>query len=191
MKKSTVGVTIILIVLLAALVGVYAFLTSKARTEAAEEIMTPVQTALSRDLSKDYPPTVKEVIKYDTDLEKCFYNEECTDEEIVELGMKARGLYDKDLLAINDKDVYLLQLKKGITEFKEAKRRIAATAVAASTNVDFFTEDGYEFARIHCGYTISENGKSKMEARVYLLRRDEQRHWKIYGWDSANNVNPE
>ena len=105
--------------------------------------------------------------------------------------MKARGLYDKDLLAINDKDVYLLQLKKGITEFKEAKRRIAATAVAASTNVDFFTEDGYEFARIHCGYTISENGKSKMEARVYLLRRDEQRHWKIYGWDSANNVNPE
>ncbi len=191
MKKSTVGVTIILIVLLAALVGVYAFLTSKARTEAAEEIMTPVQTALSRDLSKDYPPTVKEVIKYYTDLEKCFYNEECTDEEIVELGMKARGLYDKDLLAINDKDVYLLQLKKGITEFKEAKRRIAATAVAASTNVDFFTEDGYEFARIHCGYTISENGKSKMEARVYLLRRDEQRHWKIYGWDSANNVNPE
>ncbi|MGN1196566.1 MAG: DUF6715 family protein [Acetatifactor sp.] len=191
MKKSTVGVTIILIVLLVALVGVYAFLTSKARTEAAEEIMTPVQTALSRDLSKDYPPTVKEVIKYYTDLEKCFYNEECTDEEIVELGMKARGLYDKDLLAINDKDVYLLQLKKGITEFKEAKRRIAATAVAASTNVDFFTEDGYEFARIHCGYTISENGKSKMEARVYLLRRDEQRHWKIYGWDSANNVNPE
>lgn len=191
MKKSTVGVTIILIVLLVAMVGVYAFLTSKARTEAAEEIMTPVQTALSRDLSKDYPPTVKEVIKYYTDLEKCFYNEECTDEEIVELGMKARGLYDKDLLAINDKDVYLLQLKKGITEFKEAKRRIAATAVAASTNVDFFTEDGYEFARIHCGYTISENGKSKMEARVYLLRRDEQRHWKIYGWDSANNVNPE
>lgn len=191
MKKSTVGVTIILLILVVALVGVYAFLTSKARTEAAEAVMTPVQTALSRDLSKEYPATVKEVVKYYADLEKCLYNEECTDEEIEQLGMKARELYDEDLLAINETGTYLLQLKAEIADFRASKRRIATIAVAASTNVDFFSADGYDFARIHCAYSFSENGKSKMEGRVYLLRRDEQRHWKIYGWDSANNVNPE
>ncbi|MGN0403242.1 MAG: DUF6715 family protein [Acetatifactor sp.] len=191
MKKSTIGVTIILIVFIIGLVGVYALMTSKARIEAADAVMTPVQIALNRDLSKDYPATVKEVIKYYADLEKCFYNEECTDEEIEQLGMKARGLYDEDLLAINEVGTYMIKLKADIADFHESNCRITAIAVAASTNVDFFSADGFDFARIHCAYTVSENGKSKMEGRVYLLRRDKQRHWKIYGWDSADNVNPE
>ena len=191
MKKSTVGVTIVLILVIVGLVGFYAFLTGRAKTEAQESVMTPVQQVLSRDLSKDYPATVKEVVKYYTELEKCFYNEECTEEELEQLGMKARELYDRDLLAINEVDNYLLQLKTDVKRFKDAKRRISSISVASSTNVDFFSQDGFDFARIYCGYVVKEStGQSVMEGRVYLLRRDEERHWKIYGWESADKVNP-
>ena len=191
MKKSTVGVTIVLILVIVGLVGFYAFLTGRAKTEAQESVMTPVQQVLSRDLAKDYPATVKEVVKYYTELEKCFYNEECTEEELEQLGMKARELYDRDLLAINEVDNYLFQLKTDVKRFKDAKRRISSISVASSTNVDFFSQDGFDFARIYCGYVVKEStGQSVMEGRVYLLRRDEERHWKIYGWESADKVNP-
>ena len=71
MKKSTMGVTIALLILIVGIVATYAILTGKAKTETEESLMTAVQTALNRDLAKDYPATVKEVVKYYTELEKC------------------------------------------------------------------------------------------------------------------------
>lgn len=190
MKKSTVWVTIILILIVVGLVGTYAFLVSVMKDEAADAVMTPVQAALNRDLSKDYPSTVKEVVKYYTEIEKCLFNEECTEEELEQLGMQVRGLYDEELLSNNEAGSYLVRLKDEIKTFQGKGRRYAAISVAGSTSVDTFSQDGYEFARIHCGYTVTEKGQNYTEGRVYLLRRDEQRRWKIYGWDAAQNVNP-
>lgn len=189
MKKSTVRITIILIVVIVGLVGLYAFLINRARTRAAEAAMTPVQSVLSRDLTKNYPATVKEVVKYYTEIEKCFYNEDCTDEEIEALGVQARMLYDQELLDNNEMGTYITELKADIKSFKDSKGRLTAVTVASSTNVDFFSDDGYEFARIYCGYTVKAgNTQAISEGRVYLLRRDADRHWKIYGWDSDDNV---
>lgn len=191
MKKSTVWVTIILILIVVGLVGTYAFLVSRVKDGAADAVMTPVQTALNRDLSKDYPATVKEVVKYYTEIEKCLYNEECTEEELEQLGMQARRLYDEELLRNNEAENYLVRLKAEVKTFRKEGWRYAAISVAGSTSVDLFSQDGYDFARIHCDYTKGRNGQYWTEGRVYLLRRDEQRRWKIYGWDAAKNVNPE
>ena len=189
MKKSTMRLTVILILVIAGLVGVYAVLMNRARTRVAETAMTTVQIVLNRDLDRDYPATVKEVIKYYTEIEKCFYNEDCTNEETESLGIQARKLYDQELLANNEMASYLSKLKEEIKSFKDAKRRITGISVAASTNVDFFSDDGFDFARIYCGYTIKESsGQAHTEGRVFLLRKDADRHWKIYGWDSADNV---
>lgn len=189
MKKSTIRVTIILVVVIVGLVALYAFLLGKAKREIEEASMTPVQSVLSKNLDYDYPATVKEVIKYYTEIEKCLYNEECTDSEVESLGMQARKLYDWELLENNELTDYLVKLKADIKSFRSGKRAISSISVAAATNVDYFSEDGYDFARIHCGYTVKEsNGVLKSEGRVYLLRRDENRQWKIYGWDSADNV---
>ena len=54
--------------------------------------MTKVQEVLSRDLKTNYPQTPKEVIKYYSELTKCFYNEKYTDEEFEALAMKANGI---------------------------------------------------------------------------------------------------
>lgn len=189
MKKSTVRVTIILIVVIVGLVALYAFLMGRAKREAAAAQMTPVQSVLSRDLAKNYPATVKEVVKYYTEIERCFYNEECTDEEIEALGMQARMLYDQELLDNNEMAGYIIKLKEEVKGFKDSKGRVTNIAVASSANVEYFSEDGFDFARIYCSYTLNEGNISGiMEDRVYLLRRDGNRRWKIYGWDSSDNV---
>lgn len=191
MKKSTVRVTIVLIILIAGVVGVYAYLSSRSRSVADQASMTNVEKVLSRDLSYDYPPTPKELLKYYNEIQKCFYNENCSDGEIEELVNRARELYDEELLANNELGVHIMSLKAEIKDYKDHKRVITAVSVAASTNVDFFEEDGYEFARIYCGYNVTEGSVTKQVRQIFLLRRDENRRWKIYGWDSADNVNPQ
>ncbi len=188
MKKSTTILAILCMLLIVGVVGAYAFFANRARVRSQETVMTPVQLVLSRDLKKDYPATVKEVVKYYTEIEKCFFNEECTEEEIEQLGMQARELYDEELLGFNDVDTYLIRLKADVRSFKDSGKRISSVSVAASTSVDFFTEDGHEFARIYCGYMVMDSNQGVAEARVFLLRRSDGKHWKIYGWENANKV---
>nr|WP_300789582.1 DUF6715 family protein [uncultured Acetatifactor sp.] len=189
-SKNTTKVAIIFLVLIVAVVAYFAYLSNKSREVEDEAAMTAVKLVLSRDLENNYPPTVKEVMKYYADIQKCLYSQECVDEEAEQLGMKARALFDDELLAANDVTNHLLALKSEITSFQEDSRQITAASVASSANVDTFTEDGYEFARIHCIYTVLDGGQSNLVDMVYLLRRDGNRRWKIYGWDLAQNVNP-
>ncbi len=190
MKKSTTRMMLFFLVVIVGAVGYFAYLSGRSRDVSKEAAMTAAQLVLSRDLENNYPPTVKEVMKYYVDIQKCLYAEECAEEEVEQLGMKARALYDDELLAANDVTGHLLQLKAEITSFQEDSRKITAASVASSANVDTFTEDGFEFARIHCTYTVLADGQSNLVDMVYLLRRDENRRWKIYGWDLAQNVNP-
>ncbi len=188
MKKATTRTTIIVIVLVLAVVGYYAYLSNKSRENRQEASMSVVQSTLSRDLSKTYPPTPKEVIKYYNELLKCLYNEQSSDEEILALGMKARELYDAELLAFNEEESSQLRLKAEVHDFREKQRRIVGVNLAASTSVDFFEEDGYEFARIMCSYNIMQDGKSCPSELVYLLRKDDNKQWKIYGWENVENL---
>lgn len=185
MKKSTVRLTIILTVVIVGVVALYTFLLNRSRNYADKQKLSTVQLVLSRNLENDYPPSVKEVIKYYTEIEKCFYNEEYTDEELEALGMRARELYDDELLAANEVGTYLQKLKTDINVFKVNKRRMTAANVGSSTSVFSFEEDGFQFARIYCGYTFLENNRNSINVGVkYLLRQDENKRWKIYGWEN-------
>ncbi len=188
MKKATTRTTVIVVLLVLAVVGYYAYLSNRSRESRQEVSMTVVQSTLSRDLSKDYPPTPKEVIKYYNQLLRCLYNEESTDEEIQALGEKSRELYDEELLAINEEESYQLRLKAEVYDYREKGRRITSFNVAASTSVDFFEADGYEFAKIMCGYNFLQDGKNYPSSQMYLLRRDEDKRWKIYGWEDVDNL---
>ncbi len=185
MKKATPKLIIVIVILLIALVGYYAYLANKDKAAKEEASMTAVQEVLSRDMKYDYPATPKEVIKYYNAILKCFYNEECTDGDIEELGQRARELYDAELLEANELGPYMIRLREDIADYKENERKIANFAVSASTNVDFFEEDGFSFARLMCTYNITEAKESKFTRLAYLLRKDEDSHWKIYGWQDA------
>ena len=188
MKKSSTTITIVMIFIIVALVGCYAFVSNIEKEQKEEAVMSQVQSTLSRDLTKDYPPTPKEVVKYYNEILKCFYNEECTTEEIDALGNKARELYDDELLANNEIGVYLIKLHEEIEAFKANEKVFSGFNVASSTNVETFEEDGFSFARLKCAYYITEGEEGYPSDQIYLLRQDENRKWKIYGWKPASQV---
>lgn len=191
MKKSANRTAIIIVIFIIGVVAYYGYLSNKSKVRQQEAGMTVVQETLSRDLSKDYPPTPKEVVKYYNEIVKCLYNEECSEDDIEELGLQARELYDQELLDHNELGTNLKNLKTDVEESRKNKQRINNISLASSANVDFFTEDGYEFARILCTYSIADGGVSKVSSHVFLLRQDSEKKWKIYGWDLAENLSPQ
>lgn len=188
MKKSMSTMTIIFILLIIAIVGYYAYLSNRRQENQKETQLTTVQNVLARDLKLEYPVSPREVIKYYNEIMKCFYNEELTEEDLEGLAQKSRQLFDDELVLANEYDSYLQNLKSEIDTYKLKKRKITNCSVAASTSVDFYSVDGFEFARLSCGYTMMENGKSIPTHLVYLLRQDDKKQWKIYGWDLAENL---
>ncbi len=191
MKKSTTRVSLVIILLVMGLVGFYAYLSNRDKEIKKQASVSVVQSVLSRNLENDYPPTVKEVLKYYNEIMRCFYNEECTDQEIDALGMKARELYDEELLEANEVSSYLIDLRSDIMGFRNAERRITNISLAGSTSVDYSTIDGEEFATIQCTYTINEGGISTASVETYLLRQDGNHRWKIYGWELADEGDKE
>lgn len=185
---GTKGV-IILTVLIVSMVAYYGYLSNKTTKQAEEDMtLTKVQNVLLRDLERNYPPTVKEVVKYLGDITLCLYDGQCAEEDIDKLAAKEIQLFDQELLEHNPWSTYILNLEADIDAYKQLERTISSYAVAGSTSVDYFEMDGYEWARIYCTFYIKEKKLSKAINEVFLLRKDSDEFWKIYGWDLAQNV---
>lgn len=186
--KSARGAFFLMLLVIIVLIAYYT-LSLKTKKQSENIVtMTPVQTVLNRDLNKDYPPTPKEVVKYYSEITKCFYNETYTDEELEQLAMQAKAMYDDKLAANKSDEDYINDLKAEIAGFREQNYTISSYATSASTDVERFSQDGYNFARLYCTYFIRIGTVMQSIEEVYLLRLDEKEHWRIFGWDLATAV---
>jgi len=188
--KGTKGI-IILIVLIVGIVGYYYYLSNKTgkTTKEADVQMSAVDSALLRDLTFNYPPTPKEVIKYYGELILCIYSGECSDGDLDRLAKQLMLLYDDELVENNPWNEYLLRLREDVHDYNDNGRRISSYVPAGSASVDFFTDNGSDWARIQCTFYRKEKSSSETVSEIFLLRQDEGGKWKIYGWDLASNVN--
>ncbi len=188
-KKVTANKGAILFVIAVLLVvGYFYYLSNRSIPQPEEpiseiEVMSATQTVLARDIEINYPPTPREVVKYFSEISQCFYNEELTDQEIYDLGMKARQLYDAELVANQTEEDYIDSLRFDIEEFRKNNRTIASYEPSSSIDVELFAQDGYEWARLYCNYGIKQGTVLYNSNMVFILRKDEQEHYKIYGWD--------
>ncbi len=182
MPKGAKGL-ILAIVMIALIVGYYAYLSNKI-PPAKEEVvkLTATQEALSRNLDKNYPPSPKEVLKYYSELTMSFYNEEHDDEEIIKLAQKARELYDQELLANQTEEQYIRMLTEDIDTYKKEKKTISSFSVSSSVDVEYYTRDGRDWAKLGCIYTLRQATTLATTHEDFLLRKDDDGHWKIYGW---------
>lgn len=146
-----------------------------------------VTQTLQRNLTTNYPATPKEVIKYFSEITQCYYNEEYTDQELLALADQMLLLYDDELVSYKTHEDYILDLKTDIKLYKDNNYTISSYAPSASTDVEFFTEDGYEWARIWCIYTIRSGKNTKPIQEVFILRKDEKSHWRIFGWQLVSD----
>lgn len=176
--------TIILFLLLCMLLCYYFYLSNK-KQETKEEMTetTAVQDVLLRDLSRNYPATPKEVVKYYAELTKCFYNEEYSEEQLEQLGDKAMQLYDTELAEYQPEPGYIDNLREDIEGFKQEEIKVSSYKVASSTDVTYYTVEGRECAKLYCSFTLRKGTSLQAVEELFVLRRDEQGHWKILGWE--------
>lgn len=188
MKSSKVAKTVIIVVVLAAIIlAYYYYLGHRTKRQEVEEavVATVVQSVLMRDLEHNYPPTPKEVVKYYAEITECFYNETYSDAELVQLANKIQTLYDAELVANKTQEQYMEDLRNDISEMKGKQLTIASYEVSASTDVEEFTQDGYSCARLYCTFYLRQPGNGSRVASLerFILRKDEDGHWKIFGWE--------
>ncbi|MBO5472676.1 MAG: hypothetical protein J6A08_02650 [Lachnospiraceae bacterium] len=191
MKKSgTVKIVVIVLILAIVVLACYYYLNSRVKKEAAEETTVPtvVQNVLMKDLERSYPPTPKEVLKYYCEITECFYNEEYTEEELEALALKIQELYDDELVANKSQEDYMKDLHSDIASMKDSKYTIYSYEISASTDVEYFTQDGYSCARMYCTFNLKQEGATGViaSAERFVLRQDEDGHWKILGWELAD-----
>lgn len=189
MKRISGLKNVIIVAILAVMVVAYFTHLSNKTSGKEDEVVTttPVQDVLARNLKTNYPQSPKEVIKYFSEITKCFYNEEYTEEELIKMADQMLYLYDDELVAYKDHANYILDLKSDIASYKENGYKISSYSPSASTDVERFSEDGYEWARIWCVYTIRAGKNIKPIQEVFILRQDEKEHWRIFGWRLVEN----
>lgn len=191
MKKSNIVTTVVIVVVLAAIIlAVFLYQGHRSgRQTQSESVATVVQSILMRDLKYNYPPTPKEVVKYYAEITECFYNETYSDEELLQLAAKIQELYDAELIANKTQEQYIEDLKQDITEMKQDGYTIASYEVSASTDVEYFTQDGYSCARLYCTFYLRKGGTTGRAPSLerFLLRQDEDEHWKIMGWELVDD----
>ena len=182
-KGSTVKVVIIGIILVCIVIGYYYYLSNKEKKDTDEvQKATAVQAALSYNFEKNYPPTPKEVVKLYGQITQCLHNETYTDEEFEKLALQIQNLYDDELIANKTQNQYLEDLKWDIKNIREQEIVISSYAAGASTDVEYYSMDGYSFAKLPCTFTMRKGTFLEVTDEIFLLRKDADGHWKIYGW---------
>lgn len=198
MDRSKIVKTSILMIVIVMLIGGYYYYLStrnekansvESTEEKVVEEMTPVQELLAMSKYKDYPTTPVQVVKYYNEITSCFYNETYSEEELEQLAELSRSLFDYELKANQSDDNYLSELKNQIEIFRAGNITIYSSQVTPSTDVEYFSHDGYECAKLYCMYTLKSGTVYQSSREVYILRKDVEGHWRIFGFDMA--VDPE
>lgn len=165
-------------------VGYYYYLSNRDVNTASDSgELSAIAKITTKNLDDSYPKTPREVIKLYNEILICYYNEDCTDEEVDALAGQARKLMDDELLAQNPNDQYLAALKLDIQSYKDAKRTISRTDVCDSNEITYKTVKGEECAYVTASYFMKE-GKGYVKSREqYVLRKDDVGNWKILAYE--------
>lgn len=181
-KKRTASTIVTMLVIAIVILSFYFYWSyrTKPLDEISPENMTEIQKLLNKDLEQNYPETPREVTKLFGNMMKNLYDKN-SDEEVKALALKIRQLYDGEFLLANPEDSYLKNLYSDIASWKEANRRITNYNLVNSDLEEEQELEGVKYAVIYLAFTIQENRKFT-ETWKMMLRQDEEKRWKILGW---------
>ena len=182
---------ILMLAMVVLVIGYYSYLSSRnsnansqqSMENSVKEEMTPVQELIAKAGFKEYPTTPVQVLKYYNEITACYYNEQYSDEELEQLAQMAQKLYDTELIANQTYEQYIKNLKDDIETFRKGNITIYKSEVTPATDVVYFEHNGYQCARLYCVYTLKSGTVYQSSKEVFIMRRDEDGHWKIYGFE--------
>ncbi len=178
-------ITILTILLLIFLAIFYYLMNRNSAEEKAEVLSDTKKVLYEYDLSINYPPTPKTVVEYYAKLSRCMYDTGNSAEDIEELATQSRLLFDEELLQNQTYDQYLQSLKAEIKSFEKDRRKIVNFSLSSASDVEYDTNSNGELATLYCMFTMQKDNLTYSDNEEFILRRDEDKHWKILGWRSA------
>lgn len=187
-RKILVGISIVLMIAVFVL-GAFVLSNKKKGEEFKEQEVdvSKVKEVVLQDISRNYPPTPKEVLKFYSEITCCFYDENITEDDLNALADKARELYDSELLSNQTREEYIEKLKEDVLYFQSQGLVISGYSVSASTDVETWKEDGFSWARLYATYRLRQGTEYIYSNEVFILRKDDDGHWKIYGFELEKN----
>ena len=193
MKKAKNFRGIILVILVIALgMTVYTYSLNKGTLTPTEKNSEDEAGKLaSRNLETDYPNTPRKVIEYYSQIMKCFYGEELSEEILKKLVQQTRLLYDEELLAQNPEEDALKQTKDYNEEFRENNNKITEYIIEDSKDIEYYTKDDASYAIVTTAYFTRDKSGASKTYEDYLLRKDKDGNWKILGWELTEKASEE
>ncbi len=181
-KNKSVHYSFFVILLMAIVLISYYFIANRESKPVEVEKVSRVQEVLLRDLSSNYPPSPKEVIVYYSELNQVMLSDTYTEEEQTALFQRIRELFDDELVANMTEEEYFSNMKEEVLKKKADNITISRFKTSVSTDVVYFTEAGYECAGLYGFYTLRSGTEYFTSKQVFILRKDSNSHWKIFGW---------
>ncbi len=182
MKKNGLKSVIIVVFCACLCVGYYYYLTQ--RNNGKEDTMTETEMVISKDLEISYPNTAREVVKFYNRILKCYYNEDCTQEQLEKMTEQARILMDEELKKKNPKEAYLEAVKADISNFEQEKIKISNINLERTDEIEYKTVKGKKCAYVDVDYYMK--GKKTVRAsQTFILRKDDNSKWRILGFYAA------
>ncbi len=149
-----------------------------------------VSELLGRDMDLNYPSDYYEVMKYFAEVNKLWYKQELTEDEIVGLAQHIRALYDEELLSKpgNDYETYLATLNNEISAYRKEGRYINDYEVQKRSTIKTTTFQNNRYAMVTVKYYVRKGKDLKITYQKYTLRKDEDSRWKILFWELSDGT---
>lgn len=171
-------------------IGVFYFFSNDNQeiTEETDQKVSVMSELLSKNMNQFYPPTPREVLRYYNDITKAIYDEDYSKDEMSNIAIRIRELFDAELVGNQTDEEYLKSLTMEKQEYREKGLTISEYAISSATDVETYQKDGYEWAKLYTMYNVRQelNGTITYQKvnQVFLLRKEQSSgHWKIYGFE--------
>ena len=144
---------------------------------------TEAQNILSKNIDRNYPATVREVVRLYARISKCYHNESISEDEFKGLVEFQRKLFDEEFLANNPIETFTNNLSREIEAAKEKKYQMVQWRVQKESSVVTWQDGDNKFASIVASFIMNEKEQGYTRTfEEFLLREDEEGRWKIVGW---------
>lgn len=182
---------IILSILAMLVVGYYYYVSHRNIGDKADEtaVDNQVNKLITRKLEGQYYPEFpRNVVDLYAQITKAYYYTELTDAQIEALGLQAKKLFDDELAEKNPDGEFIKKLETEINAFRSNKIRINDYSVERSSDIETFTFEERDYARVAVVYYFYENeGKTRERVyQMYTLRKSEDGRWGILFWEPAD-----
>ena len=91
-------------------------------------------------------------------------------------------LFDDELVANQSFDDFYDALRSEIAVYRDKNKIVSSYSVSSSTDVKYENNEYGSMASLYLSLSVRENGVIDVVKEHFILRQDEEGHWKILGW---------